>query len=362
MKSIMILLTLILALYSVEAQNPKGRVVVDRITSSVLQNPGGENPTRSVTIYLPPGYDKTTNRYPAIYYLHGFTQTDSVLIAVDHLDALLDKAIASGKIKPVIVVMASQHTLYRGSMYTNSPLTGNWADFTAKELVQYVDKNFRTIPSVESRGITGLSMGGGGAIRLGMLFPEVFSCVYAMSPGPLAMVKELGPESPFYKNAAKTKEELWADWRDSFPYAGLLVVAMGRAFSPNKHNPPHYADLPFTYLGDSLVINDRVLEVWNENMPVEMIDHYKDNLKKLKAIKLDWGRNDKFGLVTMGCQLFSQKLENIGVKHFAEEYIGTHTNKIWTDDGRALNDMLPFFDAYLTFEAVKFKTPETTKR
>ena len=39
-----------------------------------------------------------------------------------------------------------------------------------------------------------------------------------------------------------------------------------------------------------------------------------------------------------------------GIDHYAEEYIGNHGNKLWTDDGRALNDMLPFFDSYLKFE------------
>jgi hypothetical protein len=58
-----------------------------------------------------------------------------------------------------------------------------------------------------------------------------------------------------------------------------------------------------------------------------MIDAYLDNLQKLKAIKLDWGRNsgDRF---TIMCLMFSQRLENVGIKHFAEEYIGTNGKAI----------------------------------
>ena len=82
----------------------------------------------------------------------------------------------------------------------------------------------------------------------------------------------------------------------------------------------------------------------------EMADVYVDNLKKLKVLKLDWGRNEEHPHVPVNCRTFSQKLENLGVNHYAEEYIGTHGNKIYTDDGRALNDMLPFFDTYLKFE------------
>ena len=125
---------------------------------------------------------------------------------------------------------------------------------------------------------------------------------------------------------------------------------MGRAFSPNPNNPPFYADLPFTYEGDSLITNYEVLELWNKNSPIEMADSYISNLKKLKALKLDWGRNEAFHVLPITCMMFSQKLENLGINHYAEEYIGDHSNKLWTDDGRALNDMLPFFDRYLKFE------------
>lgn len=84
-------------------------------------------------------------------------------------------------------------------------------------------------------------------------------------------------------------------------------------------------------------------------MPVHMIDEYLENLNTLRAIKFDWGRNagERF---TIQCKMFSQRLENAGVKHFAEEYIGTHTNNIYTEDGRIPQQMLPFFDYYLDFE------------
>ena len=331
------------------AQYPAGKIVVDHLYSAALENNGGENPIRRVTIYFPPDYDETTNRYPVIYYLHGFTWSDSLQVANDHFDKLLDKAIAEGIIKPVIVVMPDQYTLYRGSWYTNSSLTGNWSDFTAKDLVTYVDQHYRTIPDRESRGITGNSMGGYGAIKIGMLFPDIFTSVYALSPGILGLTKEFGPAGIGYKRAQqiKTREELISGWNE---IEANIVVAMGRAFSPNPNNPPFYTDLPFTYEGDSLIINYKVLELWNKNSPIEMADAYISNLKKLKALKLDWGRNEDFHVLPVTCQMFSQKLENIGINHYAEEYIGTHSNKLWTDDGRALNDMLPFFNTYLKFE------------
>lgn len=99
-----------------------------------------------------------------------------------------------------------------------------------------------------------------------------------------------------------------------------------------------------------MVVNQSVLDKWNENMPVYMVDKYADNLRKLTAIKLDWGRNDA-PRFPVQCGMFSQRLENMGIEHYAEEYIGNHGNKIWTTDGRVLNDLLPFFNEYLKFDS-----------
>ena len=318
-----------------------GKVTSFIINAKTLQNTGGENPNRKVSVYLPPGYEKGNKRYPVIYYMHGFTGTDTIST---RMKDILDRGIAQQKIRPFILVIADNYTLYEGSFYSNSTLTGNWSDFAAKELVEYVDKRFRTLATRDSRGIAGHSMGGYGAIKTGMLFPEVFSSVYALSPGLLAFVKEFGPNSDSFKELSKVKthEEL------KKTYYPKVLVAVARAWSPNPANPPFYCDVPFTYQGDSLIINNAVLEKWNQNMPVYMVDKYASNLRKLKALKLDWGRYDSQRFPVQ-CGMFSQRLENLGIEHFAEEYIGNHGNKIWTTDGRVLNDLLPFFNEYLNF-------------
>lgn len=342
MKKYCIIIFAFLIFHQSFTQTLSGRVTSFTINAKTLQNKGGENPNRKVSVYLPPDYDKSNKRFPVIYYMHGFMGTDSIS---SQMKSILDKSIAQNKIRSFIIVIASHYTLYEGSFYSNSSLTGNWTDFAAKELVEYIDKNFRTIATRDGRGIAGHSMGGYGAIKTGMLFPEVFSSVYALSPGLLAFVKEFGPNSDSYKELGKIKtlEEL------KKTYYPKVLVAVARAWSPNPDKPPFYCDLPFTYKGDSLIVNQAVVEKWNQNMPVYMVDKYASNLRKLKAIKFDWGRNDASRFpVQIG--MFSQRLENLGIEHFAEEYIGNHVNKIWTEDGRVLNDMLPFFNDYLRFE------------
>ena len=350
MKRLSLLFAFVLLGNIVLAQYPSGKVVFDHLYSASLENPGGENPTRRVTVYLPPGYEESEQRYPVIYYLHGFTWSDSMMISINHFDKLLDKAIATNKIRPVIVVMPDHHTLYRGSWYTNSTLTGKWADFTGKDLVAFVDKNYRTIPNRDSRGVAGHSMGGQGAIKMGMLFPEVFSTVYAMSPATLGVItEEFGIRGNAYKRIKEisSREQLITGWVEFEPNA---IVAMGRAYTPNLNKPPYYADFPYEYVNDSLIINYEVLKTWKQKSVIGMVDDHIEDLKKLKSLKLDWGRNEDNELIPQTCLRFSKKLENLGINHYAEEYIGDHGNKLWTDDGRALNDMLPFFDRYLEFE------------
>ncbi|MES1224011.1 MAG: alpha/beta hydrolase-fold protein [Bacteroidota bacterium] len=342
MNKIILTIAAVVLTVTVFSQGTSGTLVSRIIQSKSLLNTGGENPNRKITVYLPPGYDKSEKRFPVIYYLHGFMGTDSISPA---MKSILDMGISKQKIRPYILVISDQYTVYQGSFYTNSALTGNWADFTAKELVEYIDKNFRTLPGRDSRGIGGHSMGGYGALKLAMLYPETFSVVYALSPGLLAFVKEFGPNSDSFKQLAgiKTQEDL------NKTYYPKVLVAVARAWSPNPSKPPFYCDLPFTYLGDSLVADNAVLEKWNQNMPVYMADKYAANLRKLKAIKLDWGRNDA-SRFPIQCGMFSQRLENLGINHYAEEYIGTHVDKIWTTDGRVLNEFLPFFNDYLKFE------------
>ena len=340
MKKLLLLITLNFSLIT-WATAQTGKVVGFTLNSKALQNTGGEDPNRKVSVYLPPNYDASTQRYPVIYYLHGFMGKDNIF---PQMQKILDEGIARQKIKPFIFVQADQYTLFEGSFYSNSSLTGNWDEFESKELVEYLDKNYRTLANRESRGIAGHSMGGYGAFKIGMLHPEVFSNIYALSPGLLAMVKEFGPNSNSFKEVqnVKTVEDL------KKTYYPKVLVAVGRAWSPNPNKPPFFCDFPFSYEGDKMIVNQPILEKWEANMPVYMVDKYAENLRKMTAIKLDWGRNDSPRFpVQIG--MLSQRLENLGINHFSEEYRGDHGNKIWTMDGRVLNDLLPFFNDYLKF-------------
>ena len=340
MKKLLLILLFISGFSKVCFSQTTSEIRVDSVYSEYLENDFGEATTRKISIYLPPGYQESETRYPVIYFLHGFTGTHEMR----GMKEILDYAIESKRIRPFILVIPNQLTTYGGSFYSNSEYFGNWEDFTAYDLVSYVDKNYKTIDSKDSRGITGHSMGGYGAIKLAMHHPEIFNTVYAISPGALTIVREYGPNSETFKELSTitTLEGL------SKTYFGSVMMAFGRSWSPNPNKPPFYCDFPFEYQGENLIVHEDVLQKWHANMPVHMIDDNLKNLQKLKAIKMDWGRNagERF---TIQCMMFSQRLENVGVVHFAEEYIGTHTSGIYTKEGRLPQQVLPFFDEYLEF-------------
>lgn len=349
-RPITFILSSLLLITSSFGQNLKGTVVTEKFLASSIQgNPAGENAMRRLTIYLPPGYNQSKQHYPVIYFLHGYGGDDSTSMGELEINKLLDTSISTKHTKPVIVVLPDSYTRYKGSFYTNSKLTGNWADYIAKDVVNYIDKHFRTIPNKNSRGIAGVSMGGNGALKMSMLFPHVFSSVYAATPATLNWSDGINTSISAFKIISEAKNEDTVF--KSFP--AMLMVDLARTYSPNLNKPPFFADMPAYYVGDSLFIDTSVVKKWTDNFATNMIDSHLTALKSLKAIKLDWGRNDAGRHVPVTCLQFSKKLEWFGINHFAEEYLGEHAEHLEGVDGRLYTEILPFFDTYLTFDTTK---------
>ncbi|HSF52292.1 MAG TPA: alpha/beta hydrolase-fold protein [Algoriphagus sp.] len=324
------------------------------LAASLQNNLAGEDPLRQLTVYLPPDYDQGIQRYPVIYVLHGYGGTDSIMMNKwINFKLLMDEGISTGIIRPMIVVAPNSMTKLQGSFYTNSSVTGNWADYIAKDVVQYMDSNFRTIADRNSRGLCGHSMGGNGALKLGMQYADTFSAVYALSPAVLNWHGDFSLSSPAFKLVSELKSvdeivnalEESGDF-NSF-YAGV-ITAMARVYSPNAADKELLADLPVTYIGDSAVYHPEVVRMWEAQFPHNMIDQYLPQLRSLTALKLDWGRNEDFPHIPFSSLQFSKKLEAYRINHFAEEYIGDHGNMLDGFEGRIFNELLPFFEKYLT--------------
>ena len=117
MKKLLVVLLISVPVKTAFCQDGSGTIVMRIIHSQNLQNKGGENPDRRISVYLPPGYERSKQRYPVIYYLHGFMGNDSIYPA---MKAILDMAIAKNKIRPYILVQADNNTVFSGIFYSNS--------------------------------------------------------------------------------------------------------------------------------------------------------------------------------------------------------------------------------------------------
>lgn len=323
------------------------------LAASIQNNKGGEDPNRRLTIYLPPGYEKNKESYPVLYFLHGFAVNDEEMMGWIKFNELLDSAIKAKMIQPCILVIPNNMTKYYGSFYTNSSVAGNWADFIGKDVVDYMDKNYRTIANRNNRGLFGHSMGGNGALKMAMLFADKFSTIYAMSPGALHFSDDFRLSHPAFKRAAEQKniDSLrtavpYFDF-EKFPFYEMIYVSLARMYSPNANEPRIQADEPIKYTGGKMEVKAEVLKKWEANFPINMMEDHLPALKSLTALKIDWGRNEEFKHIPATNLAFSKKLEALGVKHFAEEYIGDHVNMLDGFEGRIFTEVLPFFERYL---------------
>jgi enterochelin esterase-like enzyme len=339
------LLALVLSGLTLPAQS-SSRIEMRELNSKSLEHTlAGTNPIRKLAIYLPAGYDGSAKRYPVVYYLPmpgpfepSFYQND--------VRQLLDHAMQSGTIAPVLLVSVDMATPIGCSWYTNSPVTGNWEDFMIREVVPYIDASFRTMASRNSRGILGDFMGGYGAIRFGMTHPEVFGSVYAMHPVGTGSGIYTMYSRPDWESLAKAKsvEEI----REK-PYA-MIFLSIFQASVPNVNKPPLYVDLQAHQEGGDLVIDSNVTERIRDNFLLEtMVGKYADNLKSLRGFRFDWARNDGNHDHVYSNQALTHKLNEFGIPHDAEEYNGVWNKGKWDANERVETEVLPFFQRALAF-------------
>ncbi len=136
---------------------------------------------RRAHIYTPPGYMKGSTSFPVLYLVHGAGDSDNSWTSEGHANYILDNLIAAGKAKPMIVVMPFGHTPDRPGtdMLTNT----DFGDDLHKDLIPYVEGNYRTLNGTATRAMAGLSMGGAHTIRFGLTRPDRFGYVGIFSMG-----------------------------------------------------------------------------------------------------------------------------------------------------------------------------------
>ena len=327
---------LLLGSAAVRAQTAVGSVEEIFVPGPSLEgNLDGDPPERSVFVYLPASYaEAPERRYPVVYLLHGYGLRAARWMTLFDIAGAANRAMDGGAAREMILVNPSAYTIFDGSMYASSPVTGDWESFIAGDLVAFIDSRYRTIADRRSRGLAGHSMGGYGALRIAMKRPDVFSALYPLAA---CCMMEAGEPSEALTtaNSYATREEVVA-----LRYPNKSVFARAAAWSPNPQRPPFYVDLPV----EDGVERPEIQAKWLANSIIPMLDQYAYSLKRYSAIMFDVGLQD--GLLDVNRRLH-EAMEQAGIEHSFETYEGGHNDRI---SERIQTSVLPFFSRNLEFE------------
>jgi enterochelin esterase-like enzyme len=157
---------------------PHGKVEIAWQHSKVL---GGD--PRWIWIYTPPGYDKAQNRrYPVLYLFHGSNDIAGGWVLAGNANFILDNLIAAKHAEPMILVMPFGHAVPFGSpREQQAKNVALYDDYVMKDVVPFIEADYRVAPGRKNRAVAGLSMGGGQSLHIAFTHPEAFSSVGAFS-------------------------------------------------------------------------------------------------------------------------------------------------------------------------------------
>jgi enterochelin esterase-like enzyme len=298
-------------------------------SESLRGNALGDSHSQRFAVYLPPGYENSPTRYPVIFLLHGIGDSFEVWTSAWQIPQMLDRLIAEKKIAPMIVVMPNARNRFGGGYYEDSPIAGGWGDLIAVEIVALVDKTFRTIAKADARGVAGHSMGGYGAIRFGMERPDVFRAVYALSPCCLDAVEDIGQGNvaawkTFLTFRSREDADAALQRGDFYPAAILGFLS---AVMPNA-NAPLGVDVPFREARRELLPVEPAFTQFRDRLPVRAAASHRDNLRKLRALYIDYGYSDQFAHIPVATASLSRALQDAAIPHVLDAYAGDHRQHV----------------------------------
>jgi S-formylglutathione hydrolase FrmB len=226
-------------------------------------------------LYLPPSYAKSSKKYPVLYFLHGLNENERRWSTRGETDLALDRMIAEGKIGEFIVAIPNG----ANSFYTNAQggTKERWEDYVVQEFIPAIESANRVDATRATRGISGISMGGYGALKIAMKHPELFGSVSA--------------------------------------HSAALIPDLNRATVPGRSLER------FRSLFDQIFAINTDLKYWDANNPLELV---KDTAK-LRNMKIyaDCGTEDDYGFYE-GLKAFDEILTKAAYPHEVHLYPGNH--------------------------------------
>jgi S-formylglutathione hydrolase FrmB len=253
----------------------QSRIDCDALNSRILNHPV------HYCVYLPASYDAAATKhpaqtYPVLYYLHGLGDNERTLFNSGGW-TMLDDLRQQHRIGEFLIVAPEGGRTF----YINSADGSvRYSDFFLQEFIPLIETKYRVSKGRNNRAISGISMGGYGALRFGFAHPEMFSAVSAQSAA-------LITESP---------RELDAAARSGAPLGKLLAAVFG-----NPIEAQH----------------------WKNNSPFVLAQKNAATLRRM-AIYFNCGQDDNYGF-EKGAAALHEQLQKAGVKHEYHSYPGDHS-------------------------------------
>ncbi|RZJ73195.1 esterase [Flavobacterium sp.] len=174
--------------------------------------------SRRVTIYTPPGYETSNEKYPTLYLMHGAGGDEEAWIALGRTAQIIDNLIAEKKARPMLVVMTNGNANQTAAPGESSAAWTKpifiqpdiWSGNTEKaypDVIKFVESNYRVKKEKASRAIAGLSMGGMHSLTISANNPDTFGYVGVFSSAQLQPKDAKGDVYQNFDQKLKTQKE-----------------------------------------------------------------------------------------------------------------------------------------------------------
>lgn len=339
---------------------PAGTLVVLEHVSRILKgNPLGDPHVRKLAVWLPPQYKGSGNkRFPVLYDLVGFTGSGLAHASWkpfgDNVPERAARLIHQKRMDPVILVFPDCFTSLGGNQYVNSSAIGNYADYLTKEIIPFVDREFRTLASREHRGCFGKSSGGYGVMLHGMRYPDYWGAIANHSgdayfdfvyrhdwPNTLnELAKYRQPKRQPGSYDARREARRMDDGRDDGRIQRflhhvwkveklsdkerhcLMNLCMAATYDPDPDAPNGFR-IPFN--ADTGELIPARWRRWQAHDPIHLVSKFSTSLKSMRGIYIDCGWRDQYHM-HYGTRILSRHLAEAGIRHRYEEFDDDHSD------------------------------------
>jgi hypothetical protein len=340
-------------------------VVLEHVSKILADNPLGDPHVRKLAVWLPAQYDEGQGknrgrRFPVLYDMAGFTGSGLAHVNWkpfgDNVPERVARLIDARRMGPAIVVFPDCFTRLGGNQYVNSAAIGDYADYLTREIIPFVDREFRTLATRDHRGCFGKSSGGYGAIIHGMKYARhwgaiadhsgdaYFDVVYGHAwprtlnelakyrepkrgAGPYDARREAGRDGLADGcDDGRVRRFLDAVWsKEKLSHAEghtLMDVCMAATYDPDAGAPLGFR-LPYHLeTGERLEARWRN---WRRHDPIHLVTRYRDNLRSLAGIYVDCGSRDQYH-IHYGTRILSLRMAQAGIAHTYEEFDDDHSD------------------------------------